>query len=330
MTPHVSTITFPTNITSLIHEHIPLADKNWFQTGGLARYFCEPTSVEQVRDVLAWAKQHQVPVFMLGNGANILISDEGFDGLVIRQKLSTITVQYDKEQALVTAQAGVSIADLITFCLSNDILGLEEFSGIPGTIGGAIYINLHYFEFLIGQFLAHAHVIHAPTGTLQQVTRTWFNFSYNNSTLHAKEWYLIDATFVLKKAPNAYKTAYAQGRADEIIRHRARRYPTSHTCGSFFRAFLDHEVTLCIQGKKMTYAGYYLDKVGIKGNLRVGGAIVSYQHANMIVNTGNATTADIIDLARVMQELVYKDFGIVLRPECELVGFRTFPLHRFF
>ena len=131
-----------------------------------------------------------------------------------------------------------------------------------------------------------------------------------------KQHYLLDATFKLKRATDI-ETSFAQGRRIEIIRHRESRYPRKNTCGSFFRNFLDHEVTLMSNGKKMIYVAYYLDKIGVKGQLLVGDAIVSYQHANMLVNQGSATSTDIINLARTMQEMVKKEFGITPQPECQ-------------
>src|SRR5690606_7761801 len=100
----------------------------------------------------------------------------------------------------------------------------------------------------------------------------------------------------------------------------------ANTCGSFFRNFLPHEVTLEIHDKKIIFVAYYLDKIGIKGSLQKGGALVSRQHANMIVNTGNATSSDVIAIALEMQKLVYEQFGIIPQPECQLVGFKEYPL----
>ena len=131
-----------------------------------------------------------------------------------------------------------------------------------------------------------ATVINAKTGTLETVSPEWFNFGYDESRLQEEEYYLVDATFTLKKCSDL-ETAFAKGRRVEIIRHRNSRYPAKNTCGSFFRNFHDHEVSLISNGKKMIFVAYYLDKIGVKGQLQVGNAIVSYQHANMIVNQGN-------------------------------------------
>ncbi len=316
------------NNFSSIAYNVPLADKNWFQTGGSAKYFCQPKTALEFKQALDFAKEKKLEIFILGQGANILISDQGFDGLVICPSLLRISHKDKDQQAVyITVGSGMTMSDLIEYCLQNNIIGLEEFSGIPGTVGGSVYINLHYFQFLLADFLHSATVINSKTGLVEVVDNAWFEFGYNTSTLHNKDYFLVDATFVLQKASDI-EVAYARGRRVEIIRHRHARYPSTHTCGSFFRNFHPDEVTKLIEGtnKKMIYVAYYLDKIGVKGALSCGDAVVSHQHANMIVNKGAATTTDIINLVRKMQQKVYDEFAIIPQPECQLIGFKKYPL----
>lgn len=301
--------------------NVPLCDKNWFKTGGPARFFYQPPTLSTFQEALVTAQQNSLDVFILGQGANILISDKGFDGLVINPQLTEITVYPHDNYTLVKAGAGISMEELISFCLDHNVTGLEEFSGIPSSVGGAVYINLHYFDFLLSDFLVSAQVIHHTTGEVREVDKDWFNFGYNSSTLLKKEYYLANATFKLTTA-TPEETAYAKGRKTEIARHRHRRYPTSHTCGSFFRNFKPNEVGL----NALIYIAYYLDKIGVKGVLASGGARVSHQHANMLVNYNGATSHDIITLAQQMQQLVLEHFGLMPQPECQLIGFNTYPL----
>lgn len=322
------------SITELIQQAIPLADKNWFGTGGQAEFYAEPHTPEEFSSAILYARTHNLPITMLGEGANVLISDAGISGLVIRPAIRAITLrqtqdlhqQVSDSSSFITAQAGTRLHDLIEWCLAHGALGLEEFSGIPGTVGGSVFINIHYFDFLLSNFIESAHIIHAHTGEITHVDNAWFNFSYNYSTLHKHEYYLIDATFKLKHAATPLEIAYAQGRRAEIIRHRVARYPNSGTCGSFFRNFFPDEVTLESLGKKLIYVAYYLDKVGVKGALSYGDAIVSYKHANMLVNRGKASSHDLITLARAMQQKVYDLYGIIPQPECKLLGFSEYPL----
>ncbi|MBM18204.1 MAG: UDP-N-acetylenolpyruvoylglucosamine reductase [Epsilonproteobacteria bacterium] len=311
-------------IFSHIKQNISLGDKNWFQTGGCAQYYSEPTTNNEFQQALQFAELQNLDIFMLGQGANILISDEGFHGLVIKPQLNQITHQATTPNAAtVTAGAGTSFHDLIDYCLDHNLTNLEEFSGIPGSVGGSVYINLHYYEFFLADFLDHAQIIHKKTGKITTVDTHWFKFGYDESELQNKDYYLLSATFRVQQATDL-EVAHARGRRQEIIRHRTRRFPTTGTCGSFFRNFLPHEVQNT--EKKLIYVAYYLDKIGVKGELSVGNAIVSYQHANMIVNKGNATSSDIIKLAQIMQSKVQEEFGIRPQAECQLIGFKDNPL----
>lgn len=313
-----------------ITENIQLKELNWFKTGGPARFFTEPVSANEFVAALDFARANNLAIFVLGEGANILISDTGFDGLVIKPKLNSIKIlaaqKYQEDlEILVQADAGVNFGDLIDFCLAHNILGLEEFSGIPGSVGGSVYINIHFFEFLLSQFLVSAEIVERQTGKILTVDNSWFEFGYDQSKLQTHQYYLISATFKLKLT-DSLTAAFAKGRAHEIRRYRAHRYPNKNTCGSFFRNFHAHEVKLSLNHKPMIYTAYYLDKLGFKGSLRVGDAQVSYQHANMLVNLGAASSQDLIELARQMQQQVYDNFGIVPQPECLLIGFKEYPL----
>jgi UDP-N-acetylmuramate dehydrogenase len=307
----------------VIQENISLADKNTFKTGGNAEFFAEPETAKSFAQALQFAHTHQLKIFVLGAGANVLINDLGVAGLVIRPKLMNIEIiDFHATDILVKVGAGVSIDTLINFCLQNNIKGLEEFSGIPGTVGGAIYINLHYYEFLLEQFLLQATLINKKNGNLITVGADWFNFGYDQSKLQDKEFFVVDATFKLKKS-NEIEIAHAIGRRQEIIRHRHQRYPYENTCGSFFRNFYPEEVALT--SKKLIYVAYYLDKLGVKGELSFGGAVVSHQHANMIVNQSNGTSTDILNLTLKMQQMVYDTYSIKPQPECQLIGFDKNP-----
>lgn len=307
----------------IIEQNIPLADKNWFKTGGPARYFCEPASAQDFIQALSFAKEKKLDVFLLGSGANILISDDGFDGLVIHPAIKNIS--FNEKTGTVTAGAGVEIQDLIDWCLDNNIIGLEEFSWIPGTVGGSVFINIHYFQFLLSSFLTNATIIERNTSDIITVDKSWFAFGYDYSKLFDRKHYVIDATFAVKKVDQII-AAYAKGRRDEIIRHRKQRYPNERTCGSFFRNFHDHELPFEINGKKVPFVAYYLDKLGVKGALAVGNAQVSYQHANMLITKPGATSSDVIALAKLMQNKVRESFGIIPQVECQLVGFKENPL----
>lgn len=305
-----------------IEQNITLKDKNWFCTGGNAKFFCQPESERDFAEALKFAREKALDLFVLGLGANVLVSDDGFDGLLISPALNQIEILGN---GMVRAGAGVKIQYLIDFCLDHNLLGLEEFSGIPGTVGGSVFINIHYMTYFLADFLVSARVINRTTGQIFDVDKSWFNFGYDESKLFDRNNFLVSATFKLKQG-TPLEAAYCKGRRDETIRHRDRRYPLSNTCGSFFRNFHEDEIPFLIKGKKIPFIAYYLDKLGIKGELAEGNAVVSHQHANMIVSKEGATSSDIINLARKMQKMVKDKFGILPVAECQFIGFKKNPL----
>jgi UDP-N-acetylmuramate dehydrogenase len=304
-----------------IQTNVSLAPYTWFKTGGPAAFFAEPATNEECQEAVSFAHANNLPLTIIGEGANILISDLGVKGLVLHPAMQTILVQ----ENLITVGAGVGMPQLVERCLQENLGGLEEFSGIPGTVGGSLYINIHYFEWLLSSFLVSAEVLDLTTNEILSVDATWFNFGYNTSTLLLKKHLLLTATFSLKKLTD-HEVWYARGRRTEIIRHRERRYPKERTCGSFFRNFFEHEYRLARGSTQVPYVAYYLESVGVKGQLKVGGASVYALHANMLVTAPGATTNDVIQLAQTMQQRVVERFGIIPQPECQLIGFETNPL----
>ena len=206
-----------------IHQNVSLADKNWFKTGGRARYYAEPKTTAQCRQVIACAKKTKLDLLILGAGANVLLSDDGFSGAALSPALTDMV--FDPAHQQITAGAGVHLDNLIAYMLDNNAVGLEVFSGIPGTVGGSVYINVHYFEHLLSQFLVKATLLELTTNTVIDVDNNWFNFGYDQSTLNKKEHLLLNAIFQVTSVGHG-KVMFARGRREEIIRHRKRRYPT--------------------------------------------------------------------------------------------------------
>lgn len=306
-------------------ENISLADKVWFCTGGKARFFVEPKTADEFAAAVKFATEKELAIHMLGLGANTLVSDTGFDGLVIRPALKTISQQKNGADVFVTAGAGVTIEELINWGFEHNVVGLEEFSGIPGTIGGSVFINIHYFDCDLSHMVYAAKLMHRKTGELIDVDREWFDFKYDYSRLHDEPYVVVEATLKLKVATDI-DVAFARGRSVEIIRHRAHRYPTVRTCGSFFQNFSALTPGLIeLNGKKITAVAYYLDQLGLKGAVK-GKASVSTKHANMIVTAPGATSQDVIDVAQHMQQKMRDVYGLTPQPECQFVGFSEYPL----
>lgn len=313
---------------SMLEEQVSLKAYTWFQVGGAARYFARPKNEAEFQALIGFKKREQILLHILGQGANSLISDEGFSGIVLLLQLKEMKMMdYTDDQSLLVVGAGCSVEEVINYMLDQKLVGLEEFSGIPSSIGGALFINLHYFQFLISQFVFQAKVYDVTKEEILIVDNAWFCFGYDDSTLKRNTHYiLLEATFLLKKASNQ-EIAFARGRSVEIIRHRKSRFPYEKTCGCFFKNFSkDQDGLMLSEGKKIVAAGYYLDQLGIKGTLKRGNSFVSSKHANMITHNGGGTATEIIEIARIMQQKTFEKFGLFLEPECALIGFDRYPL----
>lgn len=317
------------NIPCCVTSDIDLAQYNWFGVGGRARYFAVPRDEKEFQAVISFSRTMGLLIKVIGLGANILISDHGFDGVIVKLPDDTLEYEYkDEKEGFLTIGAGVSLEKAIFYSLNEALLfGLEEFSGIPSSIGGAVFINLHYYEFLIERFVYSALVYHSETNTISTVDREWFEFGYDLSKIKKESRYIVlQVTFLLKRG-DALQGAFAKGRSIEIIRHRQNRYPYQRTCGCFFKNFSKEDIPFEIEGKKIGAASYYLDRAGARNNLRINHCFVSSQHANMITHDGQGNATDIIALARLMQKMVYEKFQLLLEPECELIGFSSYPLY---
>jgi UDP-N-acetylmuramate dehydrogenase len=317
------------NIPLCVKKNISLKEYNWFLLGGNAYYFAEPKDIIEYEHVIQFSKEQNMPIKILGLGANVLISDYGYQGIIIKFSNNNIYHNYiNEDEGLITAGAGVTIEALIKYCLENALLfGLEEFSGIPSTVGGALFINLHYYEFLISQFVYSALVYDIQTKETIKVSQEWFEFGYDISKIKREKRYIIlEASFLLKRNTIMY-AQYAKGRSIEIIRHRENRYPYKRTCGCFFKNFSPEQVPLSLEGKRIVASSYYLDKVGVRGELKVNNTSVSSKHANMIIHNGKGLSSEVIEIAKIMQKKVYDAYSLLLEPECELIGFSEYPLY---
>jgi UDP-N-acetylmuramate dehydrogenase len=301
-----------------ILENIPLKPYTNFRIGGPARFFCETKNTREIIESLKFAKERNMLTFILGLGANILVSDDGFPGLVIRQQNKKIRIEAGSRGGIITAKAGATIDKLIATALKGSLVGIEDFSEIPSTVGGALYINIHYFDAFIGPFVKSALVLNKNTLKVEEVDQSWFRFDYDNSKLKTdKDYILLEASFKLKQVDD-YKKCEAIGKAKEIVRTRRRRYPSEPSVGSIFQNLSEEERRR--YNLPTRSVAYLIDACGLKGK-RIGDAMLSYQHANMIVNVGNARAADVLELAGIIKKSVREKFKIGLKFEMELVGF---------
>src|SRR3989344_4129721 len=294
------------NIPS-IQTNVILAPYTTYKIGGPADYFFVATNKEDLINVVKEARKNNIKYFVLGTGANILVSDKGFRGLVIKNE--TNDVKFNNH--LVVAESGMTIHDLIKITSDKCLSGLEHYAGIPSTVGGAIWQNLHFLSpdrsktVFIEDIIENVEILDEENNILN-VNKDFFNFGYDYSILHDRNLLVTEVTFRL----TAKEKNLIQKQIEENLKWREKKQPLLEkfpSCGSVFKK---------IEG---VGAGRLIEKVGLKGK-RIGNAQISEQHANYIVNTGSATAQDVCDLIRLIQEKVFTETGHKLQTEIGFIG----------
>ena len=293
-----------------LHTSVSLAPYTTFRIGGPADVLYDATSADALATAVTTARKLGIPWFVLGLGANILVGDRGFRGLVIRNVAHRVECQ---EDALVEAESGTVVADLIADTARRGLSGLEHFVGIPSTVGGAVWQNLHFLSpaparertVYIAEVVQGVEILD-PSGRRRSVDRDGMRFGYDTSLLHTPGYVALTATFQLQRGDSAaMRRVMEENLAWRNARHpRLDVYPSA---GSIFRK---------IEG---VGAGRLIDECGLKG-MSIGGAQISVQHANIMVNRGGATAADVRALIAHAQEAVAAKFGQQLVPEIAFVG----------
>ena len=271
-----------------------------FEIGGRADYFVLPKDKEALGRLLVWCKQTKMPYLLLGEGSNILISDEGIEGLVIStKKINQIEVSGD----IVYADCGVSLAELSKHMVASALTGLEFSCGIPGSLGGAIYMNAGAYDGEMKDVVLSVDLVDEE-GNFYTYQKEEMAFAYRYSILYDKPYYCLGAKMKLKAST---KEAVAE-KIRELTKKRESKQPLDKpSAGSTFKR------------PEGYYAGKLIIEAGMQG-AHHGGARVSDKHAGFIVNAGGATAQDVLCLIDEVREAVYKHSGVLLEPEVRLRG----------
>ncbi|MGH7555650.1 MAG: UDP-N-acetylmuramate dehydrogenase [Longimicrobiales bacterium] len=294
-----------------IERDVVLAPYTTFRIGGPADLFFRARTEHELATALLAARELSVPHFLLGLGANILVADRGFRGLVIRSEVGGIEFL---DETRVKAGAGVqTFHDLIDATVARSLGGLHHYVGIPSTVGGAIWQNLHFLSppparertCFIEEVLDSCEIL-TEEGDIRTVDREYFRFGYDYSILHDRVDVVLSATFRLDPAPQE-ELRYVMR---ENLKWRDERHPDLwlYPCaGSIFQK---------IEG---IGAGRLIDQCGLKGYV-LGNAQIFHRHANIIVNLGGATAKEVRALIDIAQRTVSKEMGYELKPEIGMVG----------
>ena len=282
-------------------KNILLAPYTTFKIGGRAKYFCEARNSEDIITAITMAKKEDLPFFILGNGSNILVSDNGFEGLVI--KFSIFNFQFSNNK--ITADAGVLLSKLVDESVKLGLTGLEWAAGIPGTVGGAVRGNAGAFGSSIVDIVKEIKVLDIGTSQVQILNNKDCKFGYRDSVFkHNKNLILLSVELELKKGDKE--------RSREMIREYLKKRQETQP--------LEFMSAGCIfKNPAGRSAGYLIEQCGLKGK-KINGAMISEKHANFIINTGGAKAEDVINLINLCKEKVKEKFGVKLEEEIEYLG----------
>ncbi len=279
----------------------PMKKHTTFRVGGNADYFVMPRTTEEIQQVIALCKKENLPYYILGNGSNLLVSDKGYRGVMIQiyKEMNAITVDGNR----ICAQAGALLSKVGSVALEAELTGFEFAAGIPGTVGGAVVMNAGAYGGEMKDILASATAL-TEDGTILTLKNEELELGYRTSIVAKKNYIVLEAEYQLQVGDKADIRA----KMDELKLQRVTKQPLEYpSAGSTFKRPAGY------------FAGKLIQDAGLRG-FRVGGAQVSEKHCGFVINTGDATAADIMELMKQVSEKVYQEFGVTLEPEVKRLG----------
>ncbi|MFH5959293.1 UDP-N-acetylmuramate dehydrogenase [Clostridium perfringens] len=278
----------------------PMSEHIYFRVGGPADILVTPVNEEQVVNTLKLCREYNVPYFILGNGSNILVKDGGISGVVIKfNKLNKITT----EGNCVTAQSGALLKDVSKAALENNLRGFEFACGIPGSIGGAVFMNAGAYDGEMAHVIKSARVIDENCN-IKNLTKEELELGYRSSIVMKKGYVVIEATVELESG----EYASIKDKIDDLTNRRESKQPLEYpSAGSTFKR------------PEGYFAGKLIQDSGLKG-FSIGGAAVSEKHSGFVINKGGATAKDVLDVIDHVQKTVKENFDVELHTEVRIIG----------
>lgn len=307
-------------------ENVPLGSMTTFKVGGPADLYVEARTLDQLQQAVVSARILGVPLFVLGGGTNILIGDRGIRGLVVRNLTGNIAIRGMKGGqkgttrtgiVYVEADSGVPMNKLVRFTIEEGLAGLQMQLGLPGSVGGAVYMNSKWThpEGYVGDAVYQVQLV-TQKGAVVIEPKSYFRFAYDSSSIQQTGDIVLSVMFVLTSDSKERLWTIA----NESIRYRRLTQPQGvFSAGCTFRNLSKADALTHATPDATTSAGYLIDHAGLKG-CSIGGAQISPKHANFIINTGKATAADVVELIDTAKSRVYEQFGVRLEEEIIRVG----------
>ena len=281
----------------------PMSKHTSFKTGGPAEIYIIGKTLEQIQAVLKYSNQNNIKLYIIGNGSNLLISDEGIKGIVLKIAVDNIETLESDFGVLVKAGAGVKIMALAQILKKDGITGFEELAGIPGTMGGANYMNAAAYGKELKDIIVSTKAINKETGEIETLKNEEQELKYRSSIFKNRKYIIIETMLNLQKGiPEEIER-----KMSNFSNQRKQKQPIEYpSAGSTFK-----------RGEKFITAKL-IDECGLKG-YQIGGAQISEKHAGFIINKNNATSKDILDLIKYTKKKVFEKFGVQIEEEVEII-----------
>lgn len=290
-------------INSKVLKNEPMSKHTSFKIGGNADILVKIEDAEDIKTVLEFSNKEHIPTYVIGNGSNILVKDNGIRGIVLMICMDTYKIDKQDKKVVVTAGAGVKLGGLAQELLKQEITGFEFASGIPGTMGGAIRMNAGAHGKEMKDIVATTTYID-ERGNVNTVSNKEQEFSYRSSVFSKNKWIIINTVLEFEYG----NKQEIQAKMQEYAQYRKEKQPITYpSAGSTFKRGEDFITAKLI------------DECGLKG-YSIGGAKISDLHAGFIINTGNATADDVLKLVKYTKEKVYEKFNKTIELEIEVIG----------
>ena len=288
-------------ITGIIMENEPMSNHTSYGIGGPALAFIEPKAIKDLQIIKSFSEKYKVPLYCIGSGSNLLVSDRGVNGLVVSLEKYFKNIKFEKDKCY--ADAGIKLSKLVKDCIKQNKIGFETLIGIPGTLGGALIMNAGAFGNEISTYLTCIELLN-NRGVIEKKAADEIEFKYRSSTFNKNE-IIISAEFRME---NATQNQIIKNRDDANHKRKISQPLKFRSAGSVFK------------NPEGFSAGYLIDQAGLKGKT-IGGAMISDIHANFIINKGNAKADDIVKLIKIIRDTIFKKYSIALELEITTLGF---------
>ncbi len=280
----------------------PMSQHTTFRIGGKADYFVSPKTKEQIQKVIDYCKKEEMAYYLIGNGSNLLVGDKGFRGVIIQIDRAFSEITFLDEQT-VKAEAGVMLSRLAAEVAGKSLTGFEFASGIPGTLGGAVYMNAGAYGGEIKDCIVSALILD-ENNNVRTLSKEELELTYRNSIVAKKGYTVLEAVFHFEKG----NKEEIFSKMAELNGQRREKQPLNYpSAGSTFKR------------PEGYFAGKLIMDAGLRG-YRVGGAMVSDKHCGFVVNVDNATAKDVTTLMADVDRIVFEQFGVHLEPEVRFLG----------